>query len=92
MQRKEILEKVIGLVAQRFDLDPAHIHGETRRADMNIDSILMLDLMLDIESEMGLIFREIDLPPNPKINDVVDLIEANVGAGGTVGPGQARAG
>ena len=74
MKREDILEKLKAMLQERFSIDPASITGETRRADMGIDSILMVDLMLDVESELGITFDTMDLPPNPSLNDVSDLI------------------
>ena len=44
---------------------------------MGIDSILMLDFILDIETEMNIVFENLDMPPNPSLNEVVDLVCAN---------------
>jgi acyl carrier protein len=74
MRKEEILEKLKSMLHERFSIDPAGITGETRRADMGLDSILMVDLMLDVESEMGITFDTMDLPPNPSLNDVSELI------------------
>lgn len=78
MNDDAILDRLKAMLNERFAIDPATIDGTTRRADMGIDSILMVDLMLDIESEMGFAFENMELPPNPTLDAVVALIRQNL--------------
>lgn len=81
MDREQIVQRLSTMLQERFNVDLDSIRGDTRRAELGIDSILMLDLMLDIETEMNITFRDLDLPSNPSIDDVVNLIEANLDQG-----------
>ncbi len=78
MTHDAILDRLKAMLHDRFAIDPATISGSTRRADMGIDSILMVDLMLDIETEMGFAFESMELPPNPSLDDVTALIRQNL--------------
>ena len=78
MNRADILEALKTLMHERFDVDPATLHGQTRQNDIGIDSILLVDLMLDIESKLDFTFETMDLPRNPTLDEIVDLVETNI--------------
>ena len=78
MNRAEILESLKTLMQERFDVDPDALTGQTRQNDVGIDSILLVDLMLDIESKLDFTFETMDLPRNPTLDEIVDLVEANM--------------
>lgn len=80
MDRKQIAEKLKHMLQARFGIPVETIEGHTRRAEMGIDSILMLDFILDIETELDLTFDNLNMPPNPSLDEVVDLICANLPA------------
>ena len=78
MTHEHILDRLKTLLNERFSIDPSTVDGSTRRAEMGIDSILMVDLMLDIETELGIAFESMELPPNPSLDDVTQLISRNL--------------
>ena len=51
-----------------------------RQSDLAIDSILMLDLLMDIEDRFGFRFRSMELPRDPALSDLVALIESSLAA------------
>lgn len=77
MQKKEIVERLVVLLHEKFGTDPASVTLQTRQHDLGIDSILLVDLMLDIEDALGLSFQNMTLPPNPSIDDICELILQN---------------
>jgi acyl carrier protein len=79
MDRANILDALKVLMQERFDVKPEGLHGHTRQNDIGIDSILLVDLMLDIESKLDFTFENMDLPRNPSLDEIVDLVEANMG-------------
>lgn len=78
MDKEQVVAKLKQMLHERFAIDPDTIGGDTRRADMGIDSILMVDLMLDVESELDFAFDTMDMPPNPSLNEVADLVLKNL--------------
>ena len=81
MHRQEILERLKALIHERFGIDPAGITGSTTQAELGIDSLLMVDMMLDVETELGFTFASMDLPRNPDLDTIVSLVERNMGQG-----------
>ena len=78
MDKSEIMAQLKRLLHSQFEIDPDSIDGSTRQAELGIDSILMVGLMLDIESELGFSFDMMDLPKNPSLNEICDLVYRNL--------------
>jgi acyl carrier protein len=78
MQRQAILEYLKAMLHERFGLDPATLSGGTTQQELGIDSLLMVDMMLDIEAGLGFTFASMDLPRNPDLDAIVDLVERNM--------------
>ena len=77
MEKKEIVKRLVVLLHEKFGTDPGSVTLQTRQQDLGIDSILLVDLMLDIEDALGLSFQSMTLPPNPSIDDICELILQN---------------
>ena len=78
MERAEILEYLKAMLHERFGLDPATLAGRTTQQEIGIDSLLMVDMMIDIETGLGFTFESMDLPRNPDLDAIVDLVERNM--------------
>ena len=78
MDREEILDRLKALIHERFGVDPAGLNGSTTQAEIGIDSLLMVDMMLDVETELGFTFDSMDLPRNPTLDTIVDLVQRNL--------------
>jgi acyl carrier protein len=78
MERQQILERLKALIHERFGIDPAGLSGSTTQAEIGIDSLLMVDMMLDVETEMGFTFDSMNLPRNPDLDTIVSLVEDNL--------------
>ena len=79
MERQEILNKVIELVADHFELDPAKVTGELIfLTDIDADSIDFVELVLEMEDEFGAEISDEDAEKLITINDTVDYIAARV--------------
>jgi len=79
MDRNKILELLKTLLKDKYDVDPGTLTGSSRQDDIGLDSMTMVDLMMDIETSLDFQFPELNLPKNPSLDEIVDLIAANVG-------------
>ena len=50
MERQEILEYLKAMLHERFGTDPTTLSGNTTQQEIGIDSLLMVDMMLDLET------------------------------------------
>lgn len=83
MDKEQVLAKLKEMLHERFSIDMNQLRGDTRRADIGIDSILMVDLMLDIETELDFTFDMMDMPSNPSLDEVSELILRNLNKSAT---------
>lgn len=86
MNDKQIYERLAALISSRFDVPASSLTKETRQKDLGIDSILLVDLMLDIETELDFVFESIDLPNNPSLGEIVALIRHNLTKTDSIAP------
>ena len=78
MERNEILSYLKAMLHERFGIDPAVMSGSTTQEQLGIDSLLMVDMMLDLETGLGFSFESMDLPRNPDLDTIVDLVQRNM--------------
>lgn len=78
MDKNSIMSRLGALLHERFDVDPAAVAPDTRLSELGIDSMLSADMMLDIEDALGFTFKSMDLPRDPTLQDVVELVHANL--------------
>jgi acyl carrier protein len=65
-------------IEQRFGVDMRFIERGTSLHDLGIDSLHTVDILLDIENELGFNFEKLALPPNPTLGQLSDAIAANL--------------
>lgn len=75
MERQEVFDKVVAMVAERFELDPAKITGDLNfLTDVDADSIDFVELVLEMEDEFGGEIPDEDADQLTTINKTVDYI------------------
>lgn len=78
MQRDAIFDNLKSLLAERFDVPVDSLSMQSTQADLDMDSILMVDLMMEVEERLDFTFDSLDLPKNPSLGDIVDLIDKSL--------------
>lgn len=77
--KDEILKWVVEILAHEFGLDAAQLRPETRlEADLDLDSIDAIDMVVRIEEKTRLALSGDDLDSIQTIQDAVDLIHARL--------------
>lgn len=74
MDRNKILELLKALLKEKYDVDPDSLTGASRQDEIGLDSMTMVDLMMDIETALDIQFPDLNLPKNPSLDEIVDLI------------------
>lgn len=82
MDRAEILDRLKQLLKDKYNIDPNTLTGESRQDDIGLDSMTMVDLMLDVETELDFQFPDLRVPKNPSMNEIVDLVAKSVSQDG----------
>jgi len=75
------IQKVIkDFLGERFDISADRITDSTSIRDRGLDSMMMLEFMLELEDRLGIKLRDLSMPANPTLRDVVALVERNQSA------------
>lgn len=64
-------------LGERFDIPAERITDNTSIRDLGLDSMMMLEVMLELEDRLGVKLGDLSLPANPTLRDVVALVERN---------------
>ena len=79
-------ERVEGLVreflSEHFDIAQEKITTDVGLRELGLDSIMMLDVMLEVEDRLGIKLHDLSMPVSPKLHDIVELIERNLASKG----------
>ncbi|QBB70514.1 acyl carrier protein [Pseudolysobacter antarcticus] len=67
-------------LAEHFDVPTEKVTQESSLKELGIDSIMMLDIMLEIEDRLGIKLKDLSMPSNPKVGDIMALIDRNQAA------------
>jgi acyl carrier protein len=75
MSKEQILARVVGVLAQSFQLDSHAIKPTSHLfEELELDSIDAIDLMVGLEEETGIKLSEDELHEIRRVQDVVDAI------------------
>jgi acyl carrier protein len=74
----DIVSKLKNILDERFGIDTRAIDEGTRLGDIGIDSLHIVDMMLDIEIDMDFNFEDLSLPPNPSLGEMSAAIQKNL--------------
>lgn len=74
----QIMHALVSKVEQRFAIDSGSLKTDSRLVDMGIDSLLLVDLILDLKQELDFQLEDLNFSINPTLGEVVDLIAASM--------------
>ena len=80
MQNTDILSRIRSSLTERFGLEASQLGENARLRDLGVDSIHVLEIMLDLETELGVSLSDLTLPPNPTLGEVATMISRNLAA------------
>ncbi len=70
-------EKLVSYAAQQLDLDPAEITPDSTFESLGIDSLDVVEMIMDMESELGI---ELDMEDQKITNfrELADFVESKI--------------
>jgi acyl carrier protein len=81
MNKEEILDRVVEILSDSFELDRADVVPTAHLfEDLDLDSIDAIDLIVGLQEETGLKLTEDELRSIRIVQDVVDLLHRRLGA------------
>jgi len=73
-----ITRVIVQFLHNRFDVPSDQIAADTTLRDIGLDSMAMLEVMIELEDVLGIKLKDLAVPPNPSLRDVVALVERNL--------------
>jgi len=78
MESMRIESAVKQFLAERFDIPQERLTEHASMRDLGLDSMMMLEVMLEVEDRFGIKLKDLSMPSNPTLRDVVDLAQRNL--------------
>jgi acyl carrier protein len=77
--RQDILATIIQAIARAAGAEPAELNEQTRLvADLNLDSLAMFEIVIDLEEAFGLQISDEDIDKIKTIGDILEYVERAV--------------
>ena len=76
---EQITAEIKRIVKETFDIDLSEQDDSVKIADLGLDSMGVLDVIMSLEDLTGKKFNEIALPKNPSLQDVATFVVAELG-------------
>ena len=74
-----VLDRVKEIIAEQMNIDESKITPDTDIIkDLGADSLDIVELLMNLETEWGLVIDDEDVPKLQKIKNVVAYIEAHI--------------
>jgi acyl carrier protein len=70
--------QVKNLLSERFGIEQTRMNENSRLGDFGIDSLHLVDVMLDMEALLCVKLEDLSLPPNPSLGEVIATISKNL--------------
>jgi acyl carrier protein len=65
-----ILNKLLATLHERYAIDIERVTNASRLSDIGVDSLHLVDIMLEMENEFSFRFESLLLPPNPSLEQI----------------------
>lgn len=78
MDKSTLLDRMIRLVHEQYGIEKESIVPEAKLKELGIDSMMSADLLIELESAFSITFTDLQLPPDPTVGDVLDLVHRTV--------------
>lgn len=82
MDSPQIFTRFSELLQAQYGIDPDQVALGTPLEALGIDSMHSVDVLFSLEEELGIQFKDLAMPRNATVGDVVDLIGRNLAAAG----------
>src|SRR5437867_191654 len=78
LKTADIALQLKNILNDRFGIEPAELNENSRLGDFGIDSLHLVDVMLDVETALGIKLDDLSLPPTPSLGEVTAAISRNL--------------
>jgi acyl carrier protein len=76
---KNVLASLQDILKELFGIQLDAASPSARLSDLGIDSMMVLDVVMETEDRLGIKLNDITMPRDATLGDVVELVERNIG-------------
>lgn len=76
-----LLTQLRSLLVARFEVSEALIEPQTPLRELGLDSMMIMDVIMDIEDRLQVKLADLEMPRDARIADVIDLVQRNFARG-----------
>ena len=76
-----MFERITTYLAEQFDFPKDSLHWDTTFKSLQLDSMDMVEMMMDMEDELGVDFDQNDMAELTTIGELADYIEKKLNEG-----------
>lgn len=80
MNNADVITKIKEVLNERFGIEVGQVEEASRLRELGIDSLHVVEIMLDLEADLGVKLVDLSVPPNPSLGEVAAAIERNLAA------------
>ena len=80
MDNTDLVMKIKHILNDRFEIDMVSLNENSRLRDLGVDSLHVVEIMLDLEADLGVKLNDLSVPPNPSLGEVAAAIAKNLPA------------
>ena len=66
------------ILIERFAIDPSQLSEASRLKELGLDSMLLVDILLDLEAALNTRLADLPLPPDPSLGELAAAISKNL--------------
>mgnify|MGYP002518995934 FL=1 len=70
-----MLEKIIAYLAEQLDIDPETLSAETTFESLDLDSLDLVEMVVELEAETGIELPELEAKEIETLGDLARVIE-----------------
>ena len=74
-----VLTSLQKFLEERFDIPAETATPEKTLREIGLDSMMVLDVMMEVEDQLGVKLNDVALPRDATLGDVVALVQRNLG-------------
>jgi acyl carrier protein len=78
LSHEQIQALLEDFLSENFDVPKEKMTSQVSLRELGIDSIMMLDIMMEMEDRLGIKLKDLATPAQPKLSDIIALIERNL--------------
>ena len=78
ISNSDIVTKIKEALNEHFGIDVTQVDEHSRLRELGVDSLHIVEIMLDMEAELGIKLEDLSVPPNPSLGEVAIAIGRNL--------------